>query len=71
MSYMRPLFFVDDTAGDVKDDDADNDDGEDDENRSNDDILGASISMLNVLKISLMQLDIIFLKDFNSQLSTK
>ena len=34
---MRPLFFVENTAGDVKDDDADNDDGEDDENRSNDD----------------------------------
>ena len=34
---MRPFFFVEDTAGDVKDDDADNDDGEDDENRSNDD----------------------------------
>lgn len=34
-------------------------------------IFGASISMLNVLKSSLMQLDIIFLKDFNSQFSTK
>ena len=34
---MRPFFFVEDTAGDVKDDDADNDDGEDDENRSDDD----------------------------------
>ena len=34
---MRPIFFVEDTAGDVKEDDADNDDGEDDENRSNDD----------------------------------
>ena len=34
---MQPLFFVENTAGDVKDDDADNDDGEDDENRSNDD----------------------------------
>ena len=32
---MRPFFFVEDTAGDVKDDDADNDDGEDNENRSN------------------------------------
>ena len=32
---MRPFFFaVEDTAGDVKGDDADNDDGEDDENRS-------------------------------------
>ena len=34
---MRPFFFVEDTAGDVKDDEDDNDDGEDDENRSNDD----------------------------------
>ena len=34
---MRPIFFVEDTAGDVKEDDADNDDGEDDENRSDDD----------------------------------
>ena len=31
------FFFVEDTAGDVKEDNADNDDGEDDENRSNDD----------------------------------
>ena len=35
---MRPFFVVvEDTAGNVKDDDADNDDGEDDENRSDDD----------------------------------
>ena len=35
---MRPFFVVvEDAAGDVKDDDADNDDGEDDENRSDDD----------------------------------
>ena len=36
---FRPLFFVEDTAGDVKDDDADNDDdvGKGDENRSDDD----------------------------------
>ena len=34
---MRPLLFVENTAGDVKDDDADNDDGEVDENRSDDD----------------------------------
>ena len=34
---MRPLFFVEETAGDVKDDDADNDDDKDDENRSDDD----------------------------------
>ena len=34
---MRPFLFVENTAGDVKDDDADNDDGEDDENRSDDD----------------------------------
>ena len=34
---MRPLFFVEDTAGDVKDGDADNDDDEDDEDRCNDD----------------------------------
>ena len=34
---MRPLLFVEDTAGDVKDNDADNDDGEVDENRSDDD----------------------------------
>ena len=34
---IRPLCLVEDTAGDVKDDDADNDDGEDDENRSDDD----------------------------------
>ena len=34
---MRPIFFVEDTAGDVKEDDADNGDGEDDENRSDDD----------------------------------
>ena len=31
------IFFVEDTAGDVKDDDNDDDDGEDDENRSDDD----------------------------------
>ena len=31
------FFVVKDTAGDVKEDDADNDDGEDDENRSDDD----------------------------------
>ena len=34
---MRPLCFVEDTAGDVKEDDDENDDDEDDENKSNDD----------------------------------
>ena len=34
---MRPLFFAEDTAGDVRDVDDDNVDDDDDENRSNDD----------------------------------
>ncbi|XP_073247843.1 uncharacterized protein [Porites lutea] len=41
LPHLRVLFknskASNNTAGDVKDDDADNDDGEDDENRSNDD----------------------------------
>ena len=41
---MRPLFFAEDTAADLKDDDhmttTDDDDDEDDENRSNDDDIG-------------------------------
>ena len=40
---MRPLFFAEDTAGDLKDDDhmtTTDDDDEDDENRSNDDDIG-------------------------------